>query len=640
MISRAILRHGAVCAAFLIAPTAAFAQDTENAVETAEDAFGTSTGHDQIGVYDEGNVRGFSPGSAGNYRLEGMYFDVQGGLSNRVLDGSTIRVGTAAQGYAFPAPTGVVDLALRKPGEQASATPFLSFDSFGSRSAELDVQLPLSGKELSLTAGIGAYDNYYANGGGSVGMNAGGVVRWHPAPRIEVLAFASHQEVTGETAQQIYIPTGNFLPPRMQRPFYPGPDWVRSDFHSNTFGLVGHASFGDWTIRTGAFRSTSGNEGSFSNLVFVNPDGSTDRQVFGAPASGSASWSGEFRVSRRFTDGPRQHLITATMRGRSINSTYGGGDLVDLGPAGLNEELQVPPPAFNFGATTRDYTRQTGGGVSYSLKWKGLGEFTVGVLQTHYVKRIEDPAAPPASGTTNATLPYLSAALTLTPRMTLYGSYVRGLEDAGSAPGFAANANQILPASRTRQFDFGLRWTPIKDTTLIVGYFSITKPYIDLDSANNYGVLGSDRHNGIEFSLTTNPTKSIRIVAGGVWLDPKVTASPLIASPIGLRPVNQPQLRTRFNINWTPDFAPRLTLDAYVNHDSGAWGTVDNSVYAPGSTRIGGGARYRFKLGGREVTARVALYNVFDAFEFIAFGNGVYGYNTGRNVQGWITTEF
>lgn len=639
MIFRAVLRHGVACAAFLVTPIAAHAQDSDNAVQSAEDAFGTSTGHDQIGVYDENNVRGFSPGSAGNFRMEGMYFDIQGGLGNRVIDGETIRVGTAAQGYAFPAPTGVVDLTLKKAGDKPSVAPFLSFDSFGSHGAEVDVQLPLAGKQLGLSAGIGSYDNHFANGGDSVGVNAGGVLHWRPTAKIEVLAFANHQEFTGETAQQIYIANGDFLPPRMRRPLYPGPDWMRSDSHSNTFGLVSRWNLGDWTVRTGVFHSGFGNKGGFANLVFVNPDASTDRQVYASPASGAASWSGEFRISRRFTEGPRQHLITTTMRGRSINSTYGGGELVDLGPAGLDEVLEVPMPSFSFGALTHDYTRQTAGGVSYSLRWKGIGEFTVGVLQTHYVKRIDDPAAPPARGSTNATLPYFSAALELTPRLTLYGSFVRGLEDAGAAPGFAANANQILPASRTRQYDFGLRWSPFKETTLIVGYFSITKPYIDLDSANRFGVLGSDRHDGVEFSLTSNPTKSIRIVAGGVWLDPKVTASPLIATPIGQRPVNQPQLRTRFNINWTPAFAPRLTFDAYINHDSGAWATVDNSVYSPGSTRIGGGARYRFKLGGRDFTARLAIYNVFDAFELIAFGSGVYGYNTGRNVQGWITTE-
>lgn len=122
-------------------------------VESAEDAFGTSTGHETIGVYDEGNVRGFSPGTAGNFRMEGMYFDIQGGLGNRVIDGETIRVGPAAQGYAFPAPTGVVDLQLKKAGDKLVVAPFLSADSFGGLGFEVDAQIPLSGKTLGVGPG-------------------------------------------------------------------------------------------------------------------------------------------------------------------------------------------------------------------------------------------------------------------------------------------------------------------------------------------------------------------------------------------------------------------------------------------------------------------------------------------------------
>ncbi|MEQ1498289.1 MAG: hypothetical protein ABL914_06485 [Novosphingobium sp.] len=640
MRNRAFLRHGVACAALFFSPAAAFAQDAENAVESAEDAFGTSTGHDQIGVYDEGNVRGFSPGSAGNYRMEGMYFDIQGGLGGRVIEGSAIKVGTAAQGYAFPAPTGVVDLTLKKAGEQASATPFLSYDSFGARGAELDVQLPLAGKTLSLSAGVGLFDNHYSNGGGSTGMNAGTVLRWRPAPRVELLAFANHQENNDETASLIYIANGNFLPQRPKRGTFGGPRWAQSNAESNTFGLVGHANLGDWTVRTGLFRSSFSSTGGFTSLAFVEPDATTQRQIFASPANNSASWSGEARLSRRLGDGPRQHLITLTLRGRSIDSGYGGGELIDLGTAGLNEEIQPPRPNFAFGPLTGDFTRQLSGGLSYSFKWKGIGELTAGLLRTHYSKRVEAPLSPAARGSTDANLPYFSAALTVTPRLTLYGSFVRGLEDSGSAPGYSSNANEVLPASRTRQYDFGLRWTPIKDTTLIAGFFNISKPYIDIDSANHFGELGRVTNRGIEFSLTTNPTKNVRIVAGGVWLDPQVVASPLIAQPVGLRPVGQPRLRTRFNINWTPPFAPKLTLDAYVNHDSGTYATIDNSVYAPGGTRFGFGGRYRFKLAGQDFTAKVGIYNVFDAYVLIPYGSSVYGYNIQRNVQGWITTEF
>lgn len=626
----------------LVCAAPAFAQATDdNAVASAEDAFGNSVGRETIGLYDEGNVRGFSPGSAGNFRMEGMYFDIQGGLGNRTIDNEVIHVGPSAQGYAFPSPTGIVDLSLRRAGDKALFSPVLSTDSFGSLGAELDMQVPIIGNTLSVAGGVGIERPRYANGGGAASRLTLGVVpRWRPAKNVEVLAFYNRQHFADQTSGSIYIPTGAFLPPRIIRDRDINPDFTRNDSTSEAFGMVARANLGEWTLRSGLFRSRYESDTGYANLVFVRPGGDTDRQVYAFPASGSASWSGELRLSRRFREGNRQHLFTVALRGRSVESRYGGGDLVDLGLAPLNEKLNVPAPSFSFSGLTDDRTRQLTGGLSYSLAWKGIGEMTVALQRTHYEKEVAVPGLPLAKGTSNVWLPSASATITLSKAVSLYGSYMRGLEDSGTAPGFAANANMVLPAIRTRQVDLGLRWKLGSKATLILGYFKISKPYIDVDTRNIYGVLGDETHEGLEMSLAANLNKNLRIVTGAVWQRPRVTASALIAQPVGPKSVGQPELRTRFNINYTLPFFPALTLDAYVNHDSSAIGTIDNSVIAAGSTRIGGGFRYKFKIAGKPVTARFELYNIANAYELVPIGSGAYGYNTRRNATFYLAADF
>src|SRR3569833_439307 len=97
----------------------------ENVITSAEDAFGTTVGLESIGLYDPTAVRGFSPTVAGNIRIEGLYFDQQAPVSNRLRSQSDIRVGSAALGYPFPAPTGIVDVTLRPSGE----IPIVSADA-------------------------------------------------------------------------------------------------------------------------------------------------------------------------------------------------------------------------------------------------------------------------------------------------------------------------------------------------------------------------------------------------------------------------------------------------------------------------------------------------------------------------------
>jgi iron complex outermembrane recepter protein len=96
-------------------------------------------------------VRGFDPQTAGDVRIDGLYFDQQGPLSNRVVEGSTIRVGVNETGYAFPAPTGIVDYDLRRPGDGTpSATVVASAGPFQAHGLSVDGILPIDSSELQL----------------------------------------------------------------------------------------------------------------------------------------------------------------------------------------------------------------------------------------------------------------------------------------------------------------------------------------------------------------------------------------------------------------------------------------------------------------------------------------------------------
>src|SRR5690348_18033779 len=91
-----------------LAGTDAYAQRAQdNAVTAASDAFGTVVGNQTIGLYSPTNARGFNPTQAQNVRIEGLYFDLQTSQTDPWLfKGTDMRVGIAAQSYAFPSPSG------------------------------------------------------------------------------------------------------------------------------------------------------------------------------------------------------------------------------------------------------------------------------------------------------------------------------------------------------------------------------------------------------------------------------------------------------------------------------------------------------------------------------------------------------
>jgi iron complex outermembrane recepter protein len=107
----------------------------ENAVREAEDAFETSISNEDVGIYNSFVVRGFSPTRAGNIRIDGLYYDQVWAITSRLRRTTTIRIGISAQGFPFPAPTGVVDYSLRKPGSEARLSTVSSIDSYGAQPA-------------------------------------------------------------------------------------------------------------------------------------------------------------------------------------------------------------------------------------------------------------------------------------------------------------------------------------------------------------------------------------------------------------------------------------------------------------------------------------------------------------------------
>src|SRR5215469_7205575 len=187
---RGLLLLVASLAAIFHAGAARAQHASDNPVASAEDAFGLTLGLESVGLYGAGGVRGFSPQAAGNVRIDGLYFDQQGALSNRVIEGSAIKVGITEIGYAFPAPTGIVDYELRRPGgDTPSATVITSYGPYNAWGISVDGALPLAGDKLILPIGVSTqvstqtpYENYpnYT----SRQTSAGATPQWSPNDKV------------------------------------------------------------------------------------------------------------------------------------------------------------------------------------------------------------------------------------------------------------------------------------------------------------------------------------------------------------------------------------------------------------------------------------------------------------------------
>ena len=338
-------------------------------------------------------------------------------------------------------------------------------------------------------------------------------------------------------------------PPRIERGSYDGPSWALRNSLSNNFGAIAKFEPSAWQIDLGLFQSLASARSSFANLIVdIDESGTGERLVFANPPSRFASISGELRVARVFSEGPRQHRFLVSLRGRSVESRFGESDLAELGRAPIGDRVSPPHPIFQFGVQTLDEVRQVTGGIAYGLHCPEFLDIRAGLQVVDYRKSINGPFASDLQLSTTNLLPNVTASVSLTRQLLLYDSYALGLEENGQAPDFATNRLTLLPALITNQIDFGGRWQPSDALSVIVGYFRIEKPYFNLDPSRFFGRLGDETHEGFEFSLKAMPSQALAVVAGAVVQDPRVTAaSPLNA--VGRRPVGQPKVTAQINVD-------------------------------------------------------------------------------------------
>lgn len=613
----------------------------ENAVRSADDAFGTRVGNESIGLYDQNNARGFSPVQANNVRIEGLYFDQQAGLNGRVARGNTVRVGISAQSYAFPAPTGIADFSLRLPGDTRIVSAMAGGGAFDSYVFEIDAQVPLTSK---LSVGFGGavirYDN--ADASKHFEWNAGLLFRARPNDAAEISGFWSQLEGCENKQQMLIFPAGTDLPPPIKRRVFYGQGWASGNCHDSNGGLLARFNLpGDWTIRAGAFRSEDIQHKSFADYMRdVGPDGTGQHFIVAQPRQAFRSYSGEIRANKLIVQGELRHSIDVALRARDVRRSFGGGDLRNLGPGVIGVQTRLPRPDFVFGPQTTDHTQQGTLGLSYEALWAGVGGATVGVQKVDYRRDTLQPNFPEVS---SASQPWLyNAALNafVTDSLALYASYTRGLEESGTAPLSAANRGEAMPVALTEQVDAGARYTLRPGLNMVAGVFQVEKPYFTHNAANVFGPSGRVRHRGVEVSLAGSLAEGLRVVGGLVALQARVTGEAVERGVIGKVPLGPRPLTGLLSLQYQPDAWNGFGVEGTVLHHAGQVARNDNLLRIDDFTEINLGVRYNFRVGDVPGSFRVRVFNAFNAYDWSVSSSGAFTTRQPRRILLNLAADF
>jgi iron complex outermembrane recepter protein len=604
-------------------PGAAHAQHAdEDAVASADDAFGINVANESIGIYSERDARGFSPLDAGNARIDGIYYDPAGALSSRLRESTTIRIGMAAEGFPFHAPTGIVDYKFKQmPAEYGHSLSY-QFSAFGGFIRDWDIRVPFLDGKAGLTGGLAWADLRQSSGFRNVGWG------WTVRPilrvaRTEIAPFASRSHFYKVRPPAIAVLGGAALPdfPGQKR-LKVSQSWMEGANRNDQYGVTVKSRLTSrLSLRAGIFHASVPKQENFSDIYRIPAQGGAARHfVIADPYQDIHTTSGEAVFVLRLGGERVRHRILAGYRARNRLTERGGSQVIRLPDIVYGDFEPAPRPDFEFTTPSAGRLRQSSWMLGYIGAIEGVGTLNLGVQKGRYRATSRD-------GLTGAidrsrADPWLYNAVLsadITPSLSFYIGTERGLEDRGVAPESAANRSEQLPATLATQYEGGVRWK-FPQGQLVVNLFEISKPYFSFNAANRFVELGKERHRGVEVSMSGNFRDRLKLVAGLVAMKPDVTGPAVARGEVGERAAGTPTINARVDLNYRTDLLGGLTPTATVKY-TGKRAVSARPLAAlggrqltlPGYATVDLGLRHKFKVGSVPANLRAVVDNVFDA---------------------------
>ncbi|MCD0506044.1 TonB-dependent receptor [Bordetella petrii] len=204
-------------------------------------------------------------------------------------------------------------------------------------------------------------------------------------------------------------------------------------------------------------------------------------------------------------------------------------------------------------------------------------------------------------------------ALTVRPtqHLSLYGNYIEGLSQGGTAPVGAVNAGEVFAPAVSKQMEVGAKYDFGSFSTTFSA-FQIERPsnYLDPDTLR-YVADGRQRNRGLELLGQGEIARGVRLLGGVAYTDGRLTRT-----QGGVHDGNHAPAVPRYQFNaaveWDTPFLHGLTLTARMLRTSQQYVDAANTQTIPGWTRFDVGARYAFKAGSTPMVLRATVENVLN----------------------------
>lgn len=419
-----------------------------------------------------------------------------------------------------------------------------------------------------------------------------GAIDWQLTDKLllEFNAAYNHYKTTSPSAYWYYaIPHG------------PAPDasknwsqpWIHDEFENKKVtGRLTYRLDDNLTLRAALTHNIIDRPVQDHTLNSVSTAGSYDQLRQRAGSTNGTDDSAQLMADIGFHTGPAAHKLTVgyyTYVSRNWDTTYAPHTGYQ-GPYPLSTPTYVAEPVFPANTSSPYYAGKTrndnviiGDEIKFGQQWSTL----LGINHSRITSENFDSTgarSQPDYGKSRFS-PSVSLLFKPVPSVTLYGTYIEGLEMGGRAPATADNHDEIMAPMVSKQKELGVK-VEVGEVLLTTALFNIEKAYEYLNG-NVYTQDGRQQHKGWEFTASGKPTRNWTVIGGVTLLDPSIRGG----ENDGKKPLNVARLVAKLYTEYALPL-PGLSLSGGVYYTGRQWADAANTDELPSYTTIDVGARY------------------------------------------------
>jgi iron complex outermembrane recepter protein len=232
-------------------------------------------------------------------------------------------------------------------------------------------------------------------------------------------------------------------------------------------------------------------------------------------------------------------------------------------------------------------------------------------------------------------LPQIGLSHALSPQLSNYVSYSKGVEPGTIALPDSFRNSQVMAPKRTEQIELGSKYAMNPDSLFTFAIFQSERPN---EYAINYGQdndgyyrstlvqSGKVTNTGTEATWAFKASNRLNLLSSAMYLEAKQSGA-TDSLQNGKQAIGIPHWKAVLFADYLLPQFENLSVQGGWTYISSKGVTLDNSIKAPGYHKFDAGLKYIDRLGNSQATYRLNVENLFDKFYWRDVSQ-TYGSNT------------